>query len=82
MFVQTTECGGTVITHNGGTAGSATLMYGTPDGGRTLTAVLNWVDDAGLSIGAAFGNAQRRLVKEVFCNEECSLDHGPVPDGP
>ncbi|SPL99411.1 unnamed protein product [[Actinomadura] parvosata subsp. kistnae] len=42
-------------------------MYGTPDGAKTLTGVLNWVDDAGLAIGAAFGNARRRLVKEVFC---------------
>ncbi|NJP93846.1 beta-lactamase family protein [Nonomuraea sp. FMUSA5-5] len=67
VFVQTTECGGTVITHNGGTVGSAALMYSTPDGAKTLTGVLNWVDDAGLSIGAAFGKAQRRLVKEVFC---------------
>ncbi|MER6008966.1 alkaline D-peptidase, partial [Nonomuraea angiospora] len=70
VFVQKTDCGGTVITHNGGTVGSAALMYITPDGGKTMTAVLNWVDDAGLSIAAAFQNAQQRLVNEVFCGEQ------------
>ncbi|MBB5084771.1 serine hydrolase domain-containing protein [Nonomuraea endophytica] len=67
VFVQRTDCGGTVITHNGGTVGSAALMYTTPDGGKTLTAVLNWVDDADMSVAAAFQNAQKRLVNEVFC---------------
>lgn len=67
VFVQRTDCGATVITHNGGMAGHATLMYGTPDGGRTLTAALNCVDDARLSIAPAFQDAQRRLVHEVFC---------------
>jgi D-alanyl-D-alanine carboxypeptidase len=70
VFVQKTECGGTVITHNGGNVGSATLMYSTPDGSKTLTAVLNWVDDADMSIAAAFQNAQQRLVSEVFCGEQ------------
>jgi D-alanyl-D-alanine carboxypeptidase len=58
--------GGTVITHNGGMAGYAALMYSTPDGGRTLTAGLTCVDDSALSIAAVFGNAQQRLVDEVF----------------
>lgn len=70
VFVQKTECGGTVITHNGGNVGSASLMYSTPDGGKTLTAVLNWVDDADMSIAAAFQNAQQRLVSAVFCGEQ------------
>ncbi|MFI6906017.1 serine hydrolase domain-containing protein [Nonomuraea sp. NPDC050394] len=69
VFVQKTDRGGTVITHNGGTVGSMTLMYGTPDGGKTLIAVLNWVDDADLSIAAAVGKARQRLVNEVFCGE-------------
>jgi D-alanyl-D-alanine carboxypeptidase len=67
VFVQKTDCGGTVITHNGGTVGSMTLMYSTPDGSKTLTAVLNWVDDAGLSMAAMVQRAQQRLVNEVFC---------------
>ncbi|GAA3315860.1 hypothetical protein GCM10020219_033250 [Nonomuraea dietziae] len=54
VFVQKTDCGGTVITHNGGNVGSASLMYSTPGGGKTLTAVLTGVDDAGMSIAAAF----------------------------
>ncbi|MET9247921.1 serine hydrolase domain-containing protein [Nonomuraea sp. NPDC003709] len=70
VFVQKTDCGGTVITHNGGTVGSAALMYSTPDGSKTMTAALNWVDDADLSIAAAFQNAQQKLVNEVFCGEQ------------
>ncbi|WP_433180482.1 serine hydrolase domain-containing protein [Actinoallomurus sp. CA-150999] len=67
VFVLDTDCGGTVITHNGGMAGYATLMYSTPDGSKTLTAALNCVDDADLSIATAFLGAQQRLVNEVFC---------------
>ncbi|MEU6074170.1 serine hydrolase domain-containing protein [Micromonospora sp. NPDC047074] len=66
VFVVTTDGGGTVITHNGAAVGHAALMYSTPDGSRTLTAALNCVDDAGLSIAAAFQNAQQGLLKEVF----------------
>ncbi|MFG6191695.1 serine hydrolase domain-containing protein [Nonomuraea sp. JJY05] len=74
VFVQKTDCGGTVITHNGGMAGYATLMYSTPDGGKTLIAALNCVDDADLSIATAFRNAQRRLVNEVFCGGQAPTD--------
>ncbi|MGW6822910.1 serine hydrolase domain-containing protein [Streptomyces sp. NPDC055005] len=67
VFVQDTgESGGTVITHNGGMAGHAALMYGTPDGSRTLTAALNYVDDAALSMATPFQRATQRLVEEVF----------------
>ncbi|MEV4063809.1 serine hydrolase domain-containing protein [Nonomuraea dietziae] len=66
VFVQETPGGGTVITHNGGMAGDAALMYSTPDGSRTLTAALNYADDAALSMGAAFQEATQRLVAEVF----------------
>ncbi|WP_440071307.1 serine hydrolase domain-containing protein [Streptosporangium sp. OZ121] len=65
VFVLTTE-GGTVISHNGGMAGHAALMYGTPGGGKTLVAALNYVDDAEMSLGEAFQKATRRLVEEVF----------------
>ncbi|MEU4536827.1 serine hydrolase domain-containing protein [Streptosporangium sp. NPDC023825] len=66
VFVQEAPGGGTVITHNGGMAGHAALMYSTPDGGKTLTAALNYTDDATLSLGAAFQQATQRLVAEVF----------------
>ncbi|MGG2465865.1 serine hydrolase domain-containing protein [Streptomyces sp. RGM 3693] len=67
VFVQATgENGGTVITHNGGMAGHAALMYSTPDGSKTLTAALNYVDDAALSMAVAFQKAAQRLVEEVF----------------
>jgi D-alanyl-D-alanine carboxypeptidase len=66
VFVMTTDDGHTVITHNGAAVGHAALMYSTPDGSKTLTAALNCVDDADLSIAAAFQTAQRRLVNEVF----------------
>ncbi|MEV0423577.1 serine hydrolase domain-containing protein [Streptosporangium canum] len=79
VFVQDTGCGGTVITHNGGMAGHAALMYSTPDGGRTLTASLNYVDDAALSLGAAFQKATQRLVKEVFCGGQAGSADGAEP---
>lgn len=67
VFVQDAgPNGGTVITHNGGISGHAGLMYSTPDGRRTLTASLNYVDDAELSLAEAFQKATQRLVKEVF----------------
>jgi D-alanyl-D-alanine carboxypeptidase len=66
VFVQDTGDGGTVITHNGGMAGHAALMYSTPDGSKTLTAALNYVDDAALSLAAAFQKTTQSLVKEVF----------------
>ncbi|GGO00805.1 serine hydrolase domain-containing protein [Microbispora bryophytorum] len=66
VFVQEVPGGGTIITHNGGMAGHAALMYSTPDGSTTLTAALNYVDDADLSMGEAFQKATQRLVAEVF----------------
>ncbi|ACZ87808.1 serine hydrolase domain-containing protein [Streptosporangium roseum] len=67
VFVQDAgENGGTVITHNGGHGGHAALMYSTPDGSKTLTATLNYVDDAALSMAEAFQKAAQRLVEEVF----------------
>jgi D-alanyl-D-alanine carboxypeptidase len=66
VFIQDTEGGGTLITHNGAAVGHAALMYSTPDGTRTLTAALNCVDDPGLSIATAFLDARLRLVDEVF----------------
>ncbi|GAA2212638.1 serine hydrolase domain-containing protein [Nonomuraea monospora] len=66
VFVLTTAGGGTVVSHNGASVGHAALMYGTPGGGRTLTAAINCVDDADLTVAAAFASAQHRLLDEVF----------------
>lgn len=67
VFAQDTgPAGGTIFHHNGATIGSAALMYSNPDGSKTLTAGLNYVDDADMSIAAAFQNAQHSLVNEVF----------------
>ncbi|WP_214416617.1 serine hydrolase domain-containing protein [Sphaerisporangium fuscum] len=67
VFVQDAgPDGGKVITHNGGIAGSAALMYSTPDGAKTLTASLTYVDDAAMSLAEAFQKATQRLVNEVF----------------
>ncbi|MEJ1107205.1 MULTISPECIES: serine hydrolase domain-containing protein [unclassified Kribbella] len=66
VFVQETDSG-TIITHNGGHGGHAALMYSTPDGKKTLTAALNYVDDADLSLAGTFQQATQRLVNEVFC---------------
>ncbi|GAA3073894.1 serine hydrolase domain-containing protein [Streptosporangium carneum] len=68
VFVQEAgPDGGTVITHNGGISGYAALMYSTPDGGKTLTASLTYVDDAEMSLAGGFQKTLQRLVKEVFC---------------
>ncbi|MGW5785816.1 serine hydrolase domain-containing protein [Streptomyces sp. NPDC003757] len=67
VFVQKAgEDGVTLITHNGGMAGHAALMYSTQDGSKTLTAALSYVDDATMSMAAAFQTATQKLVAEVF----------------
>lgn len=67
LRVQDTGPGGdTLLFHNGGAGGHAALMYSTLDGSRTLTAALNYVDDAALSLTQAFLRAQDRLVEVVF----------------
>jgi D-alanyl-D-alanine carboxypeptidase len=66
VFVQPFPDGGTLITHNGGIAGYAALMFSTPDAGRTLTASINYVDDAELSLAGAFQKAVQRLLEAVF----------------
>lgn len=66
VFVQDLGDDGTVITHNGGGAGHAALMYCTPDGRRSLTATLNYVDDAAFSMAVPFQQGAQRLVDTVF----------------
>ena len=65
VFVQETGSG-KVITHNGGIMGHAALMYCTIDGSKILTAALNYVDDAGLSLAVPFQQATARLIGEIF----------------
>lgn len=65
IFVRETA-GGSVITHNGGAAGHGALMFSTPDGGKTMTAAFNYVDDPALSLSAEFQLAMQRLIGEVF----------------
>ncbi|MET8469120.1 serine hydrolase domain-containing protein [Streptomyces sp. NPDC006422] len=57
---------GTLLFHNGGHSGHAALMYSTADGRRTLTAALNYVDDAAMTLAEPFMKAQDRLVQAVF----------------
>ncbi|HEX6357409.1 MAG TPA: alkaline D-peptidase, partial [Actinophytocola sp.] len=64
------SCGATVLTHNGGVQGYGTLMYSTPDGSRTLTASLTYVDDAAQSMQGPFVTGLQRLVDVVFCDEQ------------
>ncbi|MEV6152768.1 serine hydrolase domain-containing protein [Nonomuraea sp. NPDC052129] len=66
LFVQELPDGGTIFHHNGGIAGYATLMYSTPDGGKTMTASLSYVDDAAMSQAGAFQTALVKLIDEVF----------------
>lgn len=69
VFVQDAgPNGGTLITHNGGFAGWAALMYSTPDGSKTLAASLT-TGDAEMDFAKwaeAFQKAQHRLLNEVF----------------
>ncbi|WP_406229478.1 hypothetical protein [Nocardia sp. NBC_01009] len=41
-------------------------MYTTPYGSKTLTAALNYADDAALSPAAVYQQATQRLVDKVF----------------
>ena len=66
VFVQDLGEHGTVITHNGGAAGYAALMYSTPDGRRSMTATLNYIDDAALTLAVPFQQGSQRLVDAVF----------------
>ncbi|WP_018352671.1 serine hydrolase domain-containing protein [Longispora albida] len=62
------SCKVTLVTHNGGVQGYGTLMYSTPDGRRTLTASLTYVDNASGSMQGPGRSAMQRLVNEVFCD--------------
>jgi D-alanyl-D-alanine carboxypeptidase len=83
VFVVTTDGGDTVISHNGGIAGYAALMYSTPDGSKTLTGALNYVDDAAMSLAGAFQQVTQRLVNQVFsAGQAGSADEAGDPAQP
>ncbi|MFK0257059.1 serine hydrolase domain-containing protein [Streptomyces sp. NPDC090445] len=73
LFVQdlSPECGVTVLHHNGGLNGYATLMYSTPDGRTTLTASVT-TGDAALDPAGEFPKLRDRLVNEVFCGGQAT----------
>ncbi|GIH18920.1 hypothetical protein Raf01_70920 [Rugosimonospora africana] len=60
------NCSGTIlINHNGSVQGYATLMYSTPDGSKSLTASLTYVDDvaAASSLQGVYTTAVQMLTK-------------------
>jgi D-alanyl-D-alanine carboxypeptidase len=65
------NCSGTMlINHNGHVQGYATLMYSTPDGSKTLTASLTFVEDSTPSQAAAYRKAVQKLTELQFCDPE------------
>ncbi|MFG3341142.1 serine hydrolase domain-containing protein [Glycomyces sp. NPDC048151] len=67
VFVLTTEDGATVVSATGASVGHAAVVYSTPDGSKTLTAALNCVDDANMTLAAmSFHRAQQGLLAAVF----------------
>ncbi|MFJ2865647.1 serine hydrolase domain-containing protein [Kitasatospora sp. NPDC087314] len=69
VFVEETDGGGTILQHNGGFWGWASLMYSTPDGRRTLTGSLTFggAELGWAALAAVFEKVKQRLVTEVFC---------------
>ena len=55
------------------------LMYSTPDGSKTLTASLTYVDDAAMSLAETFQKATQRLVKEVFYGRQAESADAAEP---
>ncbi|MFI6501900.1 serine hydrolase domain-containing protein [Nonomuraea typhae] len=70
LFVQDLGPGcGTVYQHNGSPPhGYGTLMYSTPDGKKTLTASVTWVDSATRGPAKDFQKLTDALVKQAFCD--------------
>ncbi|MFI6739211.1 serine hydrolase domain-containing protein [Nonomuraea sp. NPDC050451] len=69
LFVQDLgpDCG-TVYQHNGSPPhGYGALMYSSPDGSKTLTASVTWVDEATRGPVKDFQKLVDKLVQEVFC---------------
>ncbi|WP_406230453.1 serine hydrolase domain-containing protein [Nocardia sp. NBC_01009] len=68
LEVRTVDCGGTVLSSDGGVQGYGTLLRSTADGSRTLEASLTYVDaDQQHAPVEAQLNALQRLTNEGFC---------------
>ncbi|WP_412543073.1 serine hydrolase domain-containing protein [Longispora sp. K20-0274] len=62
------SCGAPIVHHNGSVQGYATLMYSSPDGSKTLTASMTYIDGVGAETkAAAFMTATQKLLDETFC---------------
>ncbi|WP_336207152.1 serine hydrolase domain-containing protein [Nonomuraea sp. LPB2021202275-12-8] len=69
LFVQDLgpDCG-TVFQHNGSPPqGYGAFMYSSPDGKKTLTASVTWVDEATRGPAKDYTKLVDKLVQEVFC---------------
>ncbi|MFI7702850.1 serine hydrolase domain-containing protein [Nonomuraea sp. NPDC049480] len=69
LFVQDLgpDCG-TVFQHNGSPPhGYGAFMYSSPDGSKTLTASVTWVDEATRGPAKDYKKLVDSLVQEVFC---------------
>ena len=66
LFVQDLGEHRTLLTHNGGMAGHAALMYATPDGRRVMTGSVNYIDDAAMTMAVPFQTGSARLVDAMF----------------
>lgn len=60
------SCAGTLYFHNGSTIGYGTLVYGTPDGSKTLTASIT-TGDTDVDLVEDYPKALDDLLTEVFC---------------
>ena len=68
LFVTDLGLGcGVVISHNGGVPGYATMMYSTPDGSKTVTGSLTYVEEAGQPPTEVAQEWVARLVQQEFC---------------
>ncbi|MFI7131596.1 serine hydrolase domain-containing protein [Nonomuraea sp. NPDC050153] len=64
---------GTVYQHNGSPPhGYGALMYSSPDGSKTLTASVTWVDEATRGPAKDFQKLVDGLVKKVFCDGQAA----------
>ncbi|MGP3961424.1 serine hydrolase domain-containing protein [Nonomuraea sp. 3N208] len=74
LFVQDLgpSCG-TVYQHNGSPPhGYGALMYSSPDGSKTLTGSVTWVDEATRGPAKHFQKLLDGLVKQVFCGGQAA----------
>ncbi|MEV0152070.1 MULTISPECIES: serine hydrolase domain-containing protein [unclassified Nonomuraea] len=72
LFVQDLgpDCG-TVYQHNGSPPhGYGAFMYSSPDGSKTLTASVTWVDEATRGPAKDYQKLVDRLVQKVFCGRQ------------